>query len=148
MDLSKDDFSKALQKLLPPGQYWNHQDLDCELKRVLDGIGQELKTVHDETELNIVFEINTNNLGWKLADFQSILDDNGISGSVFDQPSNPNYIYLELNTTQDLLAIFQQIEAHRLPHTQLIWRFTGGVGLTAVARMCHYIRLDALAIEP
>lgn len=147
MELTKDDFSSALQQLLPPGEYWNHHDLDSELKRALDGMGAELKTVHDETELNVIFEINTNNLGWRLADFQSILDDNNLPGRVFDQPENPNYIYLEVDSTLDLLTIFQQIEAHRLPHTQLVWRFVGGIGLTAVARVCHYTRLDAQAVE-
>lgn len=144
MELSAQDFAGALQRLLPPGTYWQDTE-NSELNKVLEGLGTELKTVHDETELNILYEINTTSLGWRVADFQTLLDDNQLPGRVFDLSSYPNHIYLEVDSTQNMLSIVQLIEQHRLPHTQLVWRLVGQLNITAVARVCHHIRLDATA---
>lgn len=138
---SEGQFADALQQLLPPGEYWNHNGEPSELKQVLDGLGAELKAVHDETKLNFLFEIDNNLLGWKVADFQSILDINNLPGRVFDHPSTPNLIYLEIDDTSSILPIFQQIQTHRLPHTQLVWRLVGGLGLKVAIRATVYQRL-------
>jgi len=141
MELTKEDFASAFLKLLPPGEYWNLDRENEQLKQLVNAIGEELKAVHDETELNLSFEINNQYLGWKLSDFQQILDNNSINGQVTDKVTNPNVIYLTLYQTVDVLTVFDLVEAHRLPHTQIAWTFTGALRINGAIRAANFVTI-------
>lgn len=139
---SADDFKQALQKLLPPGEYWQNQTPETDLDKLLTAIAQEFKTTHDETKLSVLIKLDETLFGWKLSDYQNLLDVNGISGQVYDYPNTPNLIYLELDQTNDVLDIFKQIEEVHLPHTRLVWRYTSGLNVTATVHSTVYTRLE------
>ncbi|MBD3611117.1 MAG: hypothetical protein HUJ13_01610 [Hydrogenovibrio crunogenus] len=139
---SVDDFKQALQKLLPPGEYWQNQTPDTDLDKLLKAIATEFKTTHDETKLSVLIKLDEALFGWKISDYQNLLDVNGINGKVFDHPSTPNLIYIELEQTKNVLDVVRQIEDVHLPHTQLVWRYAGGLNITAVVRATVYKRLE------
>ncbi len=162
---SVQDFAHALQALLPPGQYWTSDSTD--LTNVLKGLAAELKTVHDETKLPFLFEIDNNNLGWKLSDYQALLndktdqlvqdqissaitfDDQGvykgssrIIATAYDDPNYPNIIFIAINKTTDFLETMQALEQHRLPHTNLNFNLNYQIGINVNARPVVYTRIE------
>jgi len=116
------DFANALQQLLPPGDYWHPQQESPELTQMLNGLGAELKTVHDETKLSFLFAIDNSLMGWKLADFQALLDSGNLNSTVYDNAQTPNLIYIKFEQQDNAGALMQTLEEHRLPHTKLNWQ--------------------------
>lgn len=114
---SESDFKQAAAALLPPGEYWQYEN-GSDLDKLLSALGQEFKTTHDETALSVLYGEDNNQTGWRLVDYQSILNLFSVHGVVFDKPSKPNFIYISCNTNENIGALTQRLEAHRLPHTQ------------------------------
>jgi len=113
---TKDDFKQAVAALLPPGQYWQYEKGD-QLDDVLEAVATEFKTIHDETKINPLYQDNNNVLGWKLSDYQTILNDNEIIGNVFDDSSTPNLIYINFEAGEVAGDLMKTLDSYRLPHT-------------------------------
>jgi hypothetical protein len=113
---TKDDFKQAVSALLPAGQYWQYEQGD-QLDAVLEALAAEFKTIHDETKIDPLYQQDNNVLGWKLADYQAILNDNEIVGTVFDDSSTPNLIYINFEAGQVAGDFMKTLESYRLPHT-------------------------------
>lgn len=137
-----DDYRHALERLLPPGKYWQEIEKHSDLDKLLYAVAEEFKTTADDVKLNLLFQFDNTLQGWKLSDYQAILDTNNIDGTVSDHPDTPNIIYLQLNSTQDLFPVFQHLEAYRLPHTQLNWKFLGAVRVNGLLRSANHYRIE------
>lgn len=119
---NKDDFKQAISALLPAGEYWQYEKGDP-LDGLLEGLANEFKTIHDETKVNILYSPDNNQTGWKLADYQTILNSNGIAGTVFDDSQSPNLIYLDLSANQATGDLMKTLDAYRLPHTAFCFQY-------------------------
>lgn len=162
---SAPDFANALQQLLPPGEYWTTESK--ELNKVLLGLGTELKTTHDETKLTFLFEIDNNQLGWKISDYQALLNDkteqllqlqissaitfddqgiykgsNQVIATAYDDPNYPNIIFIAIHNTKGFLEAMQTLEKHRLPHTNINFNLNYQLGIHVNARPVIYTRLE------
>ena len=112
------DFKRALSNLLPPGEYWKFEKGD-ELDKLLEAAATEFKTINDETKVSILYAENNTQTGWKIADYQTILNNNNIDGIVFDDSETPNIIYFELQANQKAGDLMKTLDAYKLPHTAL-----------------------------
>ena len=119
---SKDDFKQAVSALLPAGEYWQYEKGD-QLDGLLEGMATEFKTIHDETKINLLDQTNNNLSGWKLADYQTILDENEIAGTVYDDSSTPNLIYIDIDHSQAAGNLMQELDEYRLPHTAFCFTY-------------------------
>ena len=157
---NKADFVNALHQLLPPGDYWHSQE-STELQQTLEGIATELKTIHDDTKLTFLYEILKKELGWTIADYQSILDqtiptnidaividigNDDDRNIIYDDQNYPNIIFVLLQNTSNFLTTMQRLESHHLPHTQLAYNLVAGINTNAVARCINHIRLETQEI--
>lgn len=114
------DFSLALRQLLPQGHYW--QDVDnIELSALIAGIGADFKMTHDEIQLALLTELDSNLFGWRLADYQKLMAKYGIVGKVNDSSSTPNIISIHLDPSQSYKKMMAGFDVVRLPHTQFHW---------------------------
>lgn len=125
---SQSDFKQAFAALLPPGQYWQYEP-NSELDKLLDGIGSELKTIHDQTKINDPYVADSNNLGWKIADYQNLLDENQTSGTIYDDSATPNLIYVDIDSNQAAGALMQTLDSYRLPHTAFCFIYNNKTAL-------------------
>lgn len=141
---STDDFKQALQKLLPPGEYWQNQTPDTDLDKLLTAIATEFKTTHDETKLSVLLTIDKSLFGWKLSDYQALLNEQGIESTVTDNSATPNIIYIEVVNLEDLFETFNMIESLRLPHTEIMWVKKTYLGLKAIMRTMTHRRIQAV----
>lgn len=129
---NESDFKQATAALLPPGEYWQYEN-GSDLDKLLSALGQEFKTVHDETALSVLYGEDNNQTGWRLVDYQSILNLFSVHGVVFDKPSKPNFIYISCDTNENTGALMQRLESHRLPHTQFHLETKDTMTLSCVA---------------
>lgn len=137
-----EDFRNSVKQLLPPGQYWQPETETDDLKNLIDSIAEELHTTHEETKLSVLFTVDNSLFGWKISDYQSLLNTNGINALVWDDVVTPNVIYIKLLTTYNLLETFNQIEGYRLPHTIINWGFEVVLGMQAILRGSVYKRIE------
>jgi len=117
------DFKQAVSALLPNGQYWQY-DQGCPLDALLNALATEFKTVHDETKIDTLYQEDNNVPGWKLADYQTILNDNAIAGDVYDDSSTPNLIYIDIDHSQTAGNLMQELDGYRLPHTAFCFTYS------------------------
>lgn len=136
------DFKKALLQLLPPGDYWADPQEGDDLDQLLTAVAIELLTTHNETKNSFLYQSNKTLSGWKIADFQAILDTAATGGTAYDDPNYPNLIFVLLEQTTGFLDVMQELEAYRLPHTNLNWKISGGLGINGKVRPVTYIRLE------
>jgi len=115
-----DDFKEAVSALLPPGEYWQYESGDS-LDKLLSALGREFKTTHDETQLNILFQPDNADAGWRIADYQTILTINQITGTVYDDSAAPNLIYIDVESGQTAGNLMRLLDDYRLPHTAFCW---------------------------
>ncbi|RUM91063.1 MAG: hypothetical protein DSZ27_07330 [Thiomicrospira sp.] len=139
-----EDFRNSVKQLLPPGKYWQSDEESEDLTALIDSIAEELHTTHEETKLSVLFTVDNSLFGWKIADYQSLLNTNGIDALVWDDEVTPNVIYIKLFTTYNLLATFNQVEGYRLPHTIINWEFEVVLGMQAMIRPINYQRLELI----
>ena len=114
---TKKDFTNALKKLLPPGLYWHSTDKEEVINLLLDALGQELKTTHDETQLNLLNQLDKTQQGWKLSDYEAQLQLLNKQATVYDDSANPNVIFVEFDKNQLVGEVIKKLENYRLPHT-------------------------------
>ncbi|BBN59305.1 hypothetical protein [Hydrogenovibrio marinus] len=138
------DYRNAVEKLFPPGKYWEQPEDDSDLDNLYWAIAQEWKTTADELKTNILFGANNTLFGWKISDYQRLLDENGIDGTVFDDKSMPSYIYFNINNLEDSLAVFNQVNELNLSNIRVVWMKTGYLGLIGTCRTMIYRRLEAI----
>ncbi len=125
---SANDFKQACASLLPPGEYWQYEagdELDC----LLSALSSEFKSTHDETTSLLLFEGDKNQIGWKLADYQTLLNSFSITGTVFDKSTEPNLIFIDCAQSSQLGYLMWQFEDRRLPHTAFFWEIQQSVEL-------------------
>lgn len=144
---TEDDFKKALLQLLPPGEYWQLEGESLTLEQTLAAVAKELKTTADEIKLSVLYQFEKDQLGWRVVDFQSILDAAGKGGLVSDDPNTPNIIDVLIDQSDGFLPVMLQIENHRLPHTAIRWRFESGLGLYGHIRPVIYQRLTMIEVS-
>jgi hypothetical protein len=113
---SKDNFKQAVSALLPAGQYWQYEQGD-QLDDVLEGMAAEFKTIHDETKLNILYVPDNSNTGWKLSDYQTLLNTSEVVGQVYDESETPNLIYIDFEAGFMVGDLMKKLDSYRLPHT-------------------------------
>ncbi|WP_022940107.1 hypothetical protein [Psychromonas hadalis] len=120
---SKDNFKQAISALLPTGQYWQYQQGDA-LDGILEGMGVEFKTIHDETKLDFLDVPDNNNTGWKLSDYQTLLNTSEVVGNVYDDSSTPNLIYIDFSAGYTVGDLMKKLDSYRLPHTNFCCTYT------------------------
>ena len=119
-DYSENDFKGATAKLLPPGHYWEYEPGD-DLDNLLSGLAVEFKATHDETQQNILYAADNIQSGWKLSDYQTLLDTHSMNGFVFDSRATPNLIYIDIEANDLVGEFMKSTESYRLPHTAFLW---------------------------
>jgi hypothetical protein len=119
---TKDDFKQAVSALLPPGEYWQYEQGDP-LDGLLAGLATEFKTIHDETKINPLYQEDNADSGWKLADYQRILAEHEMAGTVYDDSSTPNLIYIDIAHSQAAGNLMQTLEDYRLPHSAFCFTY-------------------------
>lgn len=129
---SESDFKEAAAALLPPGEYWQYKN-GSDLDKLLSALGREFKTTHDETTLNALYDEDNNQIGWRIADYQSLLNLFSVRGEVFDKPCNPNFIYIECDASENVGSLMRRMESHRLPHTAFHWETRDRATLSCAA---------------
>lgn len=92
IDYTAHDFAGAVRQLLPRGEYWQEAE-NAELTNLINGMGAEFKTIHDECQLSLLTEMRDELFGWKISDYQALLY-TFTEGTVFDDISTPNLIYV------------------------------------------------------
>ena len=115
-DYSAGDFKQATAALLPPGEYWQYEKND-ELDLLLSAVGEEFKKTHDEIQINILNQGNNIASGWKISDYQTLLNSNYIVGTVYDNSATPNLIYIDMSANQTAGGVIKSLDEYRLPHT-------------------------------
>ena len=120
------DFAHSIRQLLPQGDYWQEAE-NPTLNNLIEGMAIDFKATHDDIELSLLSGSEYHLFGWRLADYQSLLDSvtGKDGGKVSDNPSAPNLINAALN---DEARAYSQIawaefEKKRLPHTDIQWKF-------------------------
>lgn len=121
IDYSAGDFSDATRSLLPKGEYWQETE-NVELANVIEALGIDFKQTHDDIELSLLTEFRDSLFGWKLSDYQSLLNDMRSVGTVYDDVQNPNLIKIDLSSYENDAA-FAAFEEKRLPHTEFHWLY-------------------------
>ncbi|CAH6781726.1 conserved hypothetical protein [Vibrio chagasii] len=124
IDYRAGDFSDVFRQLLPKGGYW--QDTENEvLKQVIDGLAKDFKQTHDDIELSLLTDLETRPFGWKVSDYQHLLNTIASQGSgrVFDDARQPNLIYGSLRDSfrHHSRQAWKAFEGYRLPHTEIAW---------------------------
>lgn len=141
IDYSASEFKQALIQILPPGNYWRNGELDSTLDKLLTALAEEFHLTYTETSNTLLFQPDKTLENWRVADFQALLDTAATGGQAFDDPNYPNIIFILLEQTTDFLATMQQMQAHRLPHTQINWKLAGVLGVKGIYRPTLYTRL-------
>lgn len=133
-DYSKEDFTNAFTKLLPPGKYWHSEDAESAINLLSSALGQELKTTHDETQQSLLIQLDKTNQGWRIADYKALLQQWNATATVYDKASEPNLIFIEFDKNQLIGEVTKRLEKHRLPHTAFNFkRISSGRVFVAIA---------------
>lgn len=118
------DFAQSIRQLLPKGKYWQESE-NRELANLIDGVATDFKQTHDDIELSLLNPPNETLFGWKIIDYQNLLNNVAGKGSgfVFDEVQQPNLIYVIIEDGFRGLCIqaWQAFEKERLPHTEIAW---------------------------
>ncbi len=124
VDYSESDFSEAFRALLPKGKYWQEAE-NVELTNVIEALAIDFKATHDDVELSLLTDFKDELFGWKLSDYQGLLNEvAGVnSGEVYDERANPNLIYVSVgdNYRGFCKQAWVEFEKKRLPHTEITW---------------------------
>lgn len=119
---SEGDFAQAIRTLLPKGEYWQENE-NAVLTNTIEGIAADFKVTHDDIELSLLTEFSDSLFGWKLKDYQILLNESGSVGVVSDDIHHPNLITIDL-LTYDNDKAFAAFEKKRLPHTEFVWLYS------------------------
>lgn len=119
IEYSAGDFADAIRTLLPKGEYWQETD-NPELTNTIEGMAADFKITHDEIELSLLTEFREQSFGWKLRDYQRLLNEIGSVGTVYDDITSPNLIKIDLFSYDNDKA-YAAFEEKRLPHTEFAW---------------------------
>lgn len=121
IEYSSGDFADALRLLLPKGEYWQEVD-NQELTNLIVGMSIDFKQTHDEVQLSLLTEFRDSLFGWKIRDYQNLLNEIGSTGTVYDDVQSPNLIKIDL-FSYDNDRVFAEFEKKRLPHTEFAWNY-------------------------
>ncbi|MCY9805334.1 hypothetical protein OTK51_18075 [Vibrio scophthalmi] len=143
IEYSEGDFADAIRVLLPKGEYWQEAD-NPELTNTIEGMAADFKATHDEIELSLLTDFRERSFGWKLSDYQGLLDSTTGKGGgrVFDNASSPNLIYAALSDGARAYSkkAWEEFEKKRLPHTDIEWWFHSRVSYYHQLANCRHIR--------
>lgn len=115
------DYRHALERLLPPGKYWQEIEKDSDLDKLLYAVAEEFKTTTDDVKLNLLFQFYKKHQGWKLSDYNSLLNTLGYKGIANDNPNEPNLINIIFYDGLPHGDVSEELESYRLPHTAFQW---------------------------
>ncbi|ODS09761.1 hypothetical protein [Vibrio scophthalmi] len=119
VEYSAGDFAQSIRQLLPKGKYWQESE-NRELTNLIDGIATDFKQTHDDIELSLLGQKDEELFGWKLVNYQRLLNEIGSIGTVYDDINNPNLIKIDLFSYDNDKA-YAAFEEKRLPHTEFAW---------------------------
>ena len=122
IERSDEDFAHALRQLLPQGQYWQ-DPTNSELNNLIAGMGADFKVTHDEVQLALLTEFDTELFGWRLKDYQRLMAEHGVNGLVSDSSDTPNLITVMVDASKDYNPMVNAFNQERLPHTEFQWLF-------------------------
>ena len=140
------DFKNATAALLPPGEYWQYPT-NKELSDLLNGIAEELKTTHDQTTQPLLYEKDNSLNGWRLTDYQTILNNQKILGIVYDDPIIPNLIYIGIQANQNPYQTLVGMDSYRLPHTAFCFKFQNKIQKLHVASTRQSLQINKRTIK-
>ncbi|WP_418114382.1 hypothetical protein RJD40_18865 [Vibrio scophthalmi] len=151
IDYSAGDFADATRSLLPKGEYWQEAENE-ELTNTIIGMAIDFKATHDDIELSLLTEFREQSFGWKLRDYQTLLNEIGSVGTVYDEVKNPNLIKVDLFSYDNDKA-YAAFEEKRLPHTEFAWlypldassEFHHNTALTITPELSSQLELNASA---
>jgi len=136
------DYATALQHLLPPGQYFKGESVD----KITLAEGEELARIDakidadfDITNAYFGFNVDQENLGWTLADFEAMLTSGGMSnflisdhyhlplvagsrcGTSLGTTDNVSLIRIHYQDSQQVLfdSLTPLLINHKLAHTRI-----------------------------
>ena len=149
IEYKEEDFAHAYRELLPKGEYWQDKN-NTELTNTINGIAKDFKKTHDDIELSLLGQFKQQEFGWKISDYQSLLNSMNSKGTVKDEKNRPNLILIELDSYDNERAI-QAFEQVRLPHTELNWLYdidayselNSNTGLTLLPHLVSEIKLES-----
>ncbi|WP_076589686.1 hypothetical protein [Vibrio ostreicida] len=143
IEYSEGDFADAYRELLPKGEYWQDTE-NAELANTINGIAKDFKKTHDDIELSLLTEFEEKGFGWKISDYQGLLNTvaSPQSGRVFDEVTTPNLIYASLYDSfrQFSLKTWQAFEKYRLPHTEIAWIYHSSLDVNHQISNSRHIR--------
>lgn len=143
VDYSEGDFADAIRFLLPKGEYWQEAS-NPELTNTIEGMAIDFKATHDEIELSLLTEFRQQSFGWRVRDYQGLLNDciGGYGGVVFDDVSHPNVVYASLFDTSRGFSkpSWAAFEDKRLPHTEIAWIYHSDLDVHHQMMNCRHIR--------
>ncbi|NAW58754.1 MULTISPECIES: hypothetical protein [unclassified Vibrio] len=140
---SSGDFTQAFRALLPKGEYW--QDTESpELQNTIEAMAIDFKATHDDIELSLLTKFDEALFGWKLSDYQNLLDRTTGEGGgrVFDDIKTPNLIYASVDDNHRAVCVkaWKVFEEQRLPHTEITWTYQSKVDYCHQIASCRHIR--------
>jgi hypothetical protein len=142
-----------VRQLLPKGQYWQ-DPTNAELNNLIAGMGIDFRVTHDEVQLALLTELDNELFGWRLADYQNLMEECGVNGKVTDTPAIPNLISVNVDATSEYDGIVFAFNQERLPHTQFQWFFDAtdkepaNVYVGAYKTVVHEITIGPKPPEP
>ncbi|BDU38737.1 hypothetical protein [Vibrio nigripulchritudo] len=143
IEYSEGDFEDAFRALLPKGEYWQDTE-NQELNNTILGIAKELKLTHDEIELSLLTEFEAQQFGWKVSDYQRLLNTTVGTGSgvVSDDVKSPNLITASLNDSFRHMCemAWTSFENKRLPHTEIAWIYHSHIDMHHQVANYRHIR--------
>ena len=122
IDYSEGDFAEAIRLLLPKGEYWQEAENQA-LTNTIEGMAADFKATHDDIELSLLTDLKNSLFGWKIKDYQVLLNEIGSIGTVYDDSKEPNLIKIDL-LSYDNDKAFVVFEEKRLPHTDFAWLYS------------------------
>ena len=121
MDISSKDFEKAYYKLLPPGEYWSTENQgETDLKNLIEGLSIEAESTQKDITA-LLYKADNIKQGWKLSDYQSLLNQRLLDARVYDIKSDPHRIYIDYKPSSRSGETMQYLEDYRLAHTVFGW---------------------------
>ncbi|KPU82619.1 hypothetical protein JI57_03930 [Psychromonas sp. PRT-SC03] len=139
IDYTVNDFANATRQLLPRGAYWDEAENQA-LTNLILGMAIDFKTTSDEIQLALLSDFNDKLFGWKLSDYQSLLESLGTAGLVFDDKGTPNLIFVSLKADKRCEKAWFEFEDKRLPHTQIQWIYNSDINVQTQVDSARHIR--------
>lgn len=141
-EYTESDFVRAVQQLMPPGDYWASDSEEEE--GLTESLGRELYKTYLENKLLFLNQDNRSETNWRIADYQALLDLYQKGAVASDDAQMPSVIDIKLSSVSSILSMLTAVEQMRLPHTVINWKLPLEQGVATGIRMLNYHRIEVL----